>query len=120
MTGKTGGLDARPRPLRPAVVGAFVASMVFALAGCGESMGDKYKKIKKGMSEAEVEAVLGGKGQEGRENGLRRAFRVDAEGKKVDVESGLVWRTWRRGDEAVAVGFKSGKVVEKAREQARE
>lgn len=32
------------------------------------------------------------------------------------MESGLAWQPWRRGHEAIAVGFEDGKVAEKARE----
>jgi hypothetical protein len=110
------GCDSGPGVVRRLIVLALACGSAAALAGCGEPWRDKYTRIENGMTETQVEALLGGKGEEGREIGVRRPYRINAEKKKVDVESGLVWQTWRRGNEAIAVGFKDGKVAEKARE----
>jgi hypothetical protein len=93
----------------------FAATIALSLVGCGESFESKRKKITNGMSEADVEAVMGGKGEKGT-LGVSRPVRRNAQGQDVDVETGLVWRNWSSGNERFAVGFKDGKVAATARE----
>jgi hypothetical protein len=68
-------------------------TVCLVVVGCGSKVSeDNYKKIKAGMTEAEVQAVLG--------NPTETA---EAKGTKT--------QTWKHGDDTITVSYADGKVL---------
>ena len=98
----------------------FVAVLALSLTGCGGSKITKsnYDKINNGMTEAEVEGILG-KGEEKASSG------VDVPGKSVNIPGGgnvsvpgvsssAKVKMWQDGMKMISITFSNGKVMAKA------
>jgi hypothetical protein len=87
--------------------------------GCGPGAGlSNYEKVKDGMTESEVDALLG-KGE------LQSEFSIDVPSKSISIPIGGNITTpafkssdrskkWKSGTKVVKVGFSDGKVITKS------
>ncbi len=90
----------KPIPRRELCIFALLFAFAFLMAGCGADKINKanFDKIQTGMTEAEVQAILGPP--------------TESTGVDITVFSGTT-SIWKRGDTEIAVQFVNGKVVAK-------
>jgi hypothetical protein len=104
----------RSRPL-PWLAILFVGGVSLSLPGCGESKINKanFDRVTNGMSEQEVEAILG-KGEEQPElNMPNMGINVPNLGGGGGVGRGLKVKTWQDGSKTINITFKDGQVLGK-------
>jgi hypothetical protein len=86
--------------------------------GCGSGAGlSNYEKVKEGMTESEVEALLG-------PGELQTDFNLDVPSKSIslpignittpEVKSSTRLKKWKSGTKVVKITFQDGKVITKA------
>jgi hypothetical protein len=95
------------------------ACLCLIAIGCGPGAGlSNYEKVKNGMTESEVDALLG-KGE------LQSGFSIDVPSKSISIpiggdittpafKSSARLKKWNSGTKVVKIGFQDGKVITKS------
>jgi hypothetical protein len=91
----------------------FLAGIYLSLPGCAASKVNKanFDKVTTGMSEEEVEAILG-KGEEQAEINMPN-MGINAPNLGGGVGRGMKTTTWHDGSKSIIITFKDGKVLGK-------
>lgn len=93
-----------PKLTRHPFLAATVASLVIFVAGCGSPVTQaNYKQIETGMTQAEVEAILGEGKEQVSSGGTFGGITMNAEGK-----------VWQDGNKIITVMFMNGEVQSKS------